>query len=163
MPANLHAARSHFSRLHPSRLHTSRRARRRLLGACAAWSVAAFAASAEQPSAKLCLNETSTPATQACLHRALDEADARLNAAYRKALAVIDGDDRGMDAAAKAAWKAQLAAAQRAWIAFRDADCGDLILSEWASGSGATGAQYACRYDRTVQRTADLLSRYPLH
>ena len=154
----------------PSNPPASRRGPRILILLLGAWAAcgpiagaSAEKPSAEQPSAKLCLDETSTPATQACLHRALDAADARLNAAYRKAMSVIDTDDRGMDAAAKATWKAQLAAAQRAWIAFRDADCGDLIFSEWANGSGGTGAQYACRYDRTVQRTADLLSRYPLH
>ncbi|GJE19451.1 lysozyme inhibitor LprI family protein [Methylobacterium marchantiae] len=85
-----------------------------------------------------------------------------LNAAYRKALAVIDQDDRGEDAKAKAAWKAPLTAAQRAWIAFRDVDCGDLVLSEWNNGSGATVTGYACRYDKTVQRRDEILSRYPL-
>ncbi|WP_019906490.1 lysozyme inhibitor LprI family protein [Methylobacterium sp. 77] len=119
--------------------------------------------STNQPSVKLCATETSDVGTQACLHKALDGADTALNAAYRKALSVIDTDDRGEDAKAKAAWKAQLAAAQRAWIAFRDADCGDLVLSEWSGGSGANAAGYACRYDKTVQRTNDILSRYPLH
>lgn len=120
------------------------------------------AARADQPSAKLCLKETSTPGTEACMHRALDDADAKLNAAYKKALSVIENDDREQDPKAKATWKAQLAAAQRAWIAFRDADCGDLIFSEWNNGSGTTAALYACRYDKTVQRTAEILSRYPL-
>ena len=96
------------------------------------------------------------------MHRALDDADAKLNAAYKKALSVIDNDDREQDPKAKATWKVQLAAAQRAWIAFRDADCGDLIFSEWNNGSGTTAALYACRYDKTVQRTAEILSRYPL-
>ncbi|GJD54059.1 hypothetical protein OPKNFCMD_6840 [Methylobacterium crusticola] len=97
------------------------------------------------------------------MHKALDEADRKLNAAYKKAQLVIEQDDRGQDGKARAAWTAQLAAAQRAWIAFRDADCGDLVVSEWNSGSGATAAAYACRYDKTVQRTEEILSRYPLH
>jgi uncharacterized protein YecT (DUF1311 family) len=118
---------------------------------------------ADQPSAKLCLNETSTPGTTDCMARALQEADAKLNAVYKKAMSVIDHDDRTQDPSAKAVWKTQLEKAQRAWIAFRDADCGDLTYSEWSNGSGANPAVPACRYDKTVQRTADLLSRYPLH
>jgi len=120
-------------------------------------------AGADQPSAKLCLTETSTPGTTACMTRALQEADAKLNAAYRKAMSVIDHDDRTPDPDARALWKTRLERAQRAWIAFRDADCGDLTDSEWANGSGANAALPACLYDKTVQRTADLLSRYPLH
>ncbi|MCJ2060925.1 DUF1311 domain-containing protein [Methylobacterium sp. J-048] len=132
-----------------------------LLVALWACALPSAGARADQPSAKLCQAATATPETQACLHKALDAADAKLNAAYKKALSVIDQDDRPPDA--KAAWKAQFTAAQRAWIAFRDADCGDLTFSEWNNGSGTTGALYACQYDKTVQRTDDILSRYPLH
>ena len=133
-----------------------------ILALAALWTcVLPFAsARADQPSAKLCRAATSTPETQTCLHKALDAADAKLNAAYKKALSVIEQDDRPLDA--KATWKAQFTAAQRAWIAFRDADCGDLTFSEWNNGSGTTGALYACRYDKTVQRTEDILRRYPL-
>ncbi|QEE41369.1 MULTISPECIES: lysozyme inhibitor LprI family protein [unclassified Methylobacterium] len=133
-----------------------------ILALAALWTCALPFASAraDQPSAKLCRAATSTPETQTCLHKALEAADAKLNAAYKKALSVIEQDDRPLDA--KATWKAQFTAAQRAWIAFRDADCGDLTFSEWNNGSGTTGALYACRYDKTVQRTEDILSRYPL-
>ncbi|AYO84442.1 lysozyme inhibitor LprI family protein [Methylobacterium brachiatum] len=131
-----------------------------ILAAFWACALPCAGARADQPSAKLCQDATSTPETQTCLHQALEAADAKLNAAYRKALSIIDQDDRPEDA--KAAWKAQFATAQRAWIAFRDADCGDLTFSEWNNGSGTTGALYACQYDKTVQRTEDILSRYPL-
>ncbi|XYD10473.1 lysozyme inhibitor LprI family protein [Methylobacterium sp. NMS12] len=134
-----------------------------VLAALLACFAASTSARAEQPSAKLCLTETSTPSTTDCMNRALQEADAKLNAAYKKALSVIDHDDRTQDPGAKALWRTQLEKAQRAWIAFRDADCGDLTYSEWANGSGANPAVPACLYDKTVQRTADLLSRYPLH
>lgn len=133
-----------------------------VLATLLACGIPTAAALADQPSAKLCLNETSTPGTQACMHRALNDADLKLNAAYKKAMSVIDQDDRQQDPKAKADWKTQLAGAQRSWIAFRDADCGDLTFSEWDNGSGTTAALYACRYDKTVQRTAEILSRYPL-
>lgn len=129
----------------------------------------AAGARADQPSAKLCTKAQSTPETQLCMEKAFTEADKKLNAAYQKALSVIDHDDGEDDqdpkakAKYKADWKARLAAAQRAWIAFRDADCGDLTISEWHGGTGMGPALDACKYDKTVQRTDDLLSRYPLH
>ncbi|MCJ2140225.1 lysozyme inhibitor LprI family protein [Methylobacterium sp. E-066] len=107
-------------------------------------------AQADQPSVKLCQAATATPETQACLHKALDAADAKLNAAYKKVLSIIDQDDRPQDS--KAAWKAQFTAAQRARIAFRDADCGDLTFSEWNNGSGTTAALYACKTPASTTR-----------
>lgn len=142
---------------------TSRRSGFLVFAVLLALAGSATAVSAAQPSAKLCATENSTPETAECMEKALEGADKALNEAYRKALSVIDADDSGKDAKAKTEWKAQLAAAQRAWIAFRDADCGALIVSEWNSGSGTTTATYACLYDKTVQRTGDILSRYPLH
>ena len=71
--------------------------------ACLAVSTSARA---EPPSAKLCLTETSAPGTTDCMNRALHEADAKLNAAYKKALSVIDHDDRTQDPDARAQWKA---------------------------------------------------------
>lgn len=116
---------------------------------------------ADQPSAKLCLSATSTPEGVQCMDQALSDADRKLNAAYRKALSVIaQSTDRPQ--VQRAAWKQQLTAAQQAWIAFRDADCGDLVASEWNGGTGTSQAILACRYDKTVQRTDEILSRYPL-
>jgi uncharacterized protein YecT (DUF1311 family) len=47
----------------------------------------------------------------ACLQRRIDAADAALNRTYRAALAGLDPESR-----------ARLQAAQRAWVAFREAD-----------------------------------------
>lgn len=129
----------------------------------AAALLAAVPAQAAPSSSKLCNDPNfATPQINACMEKAADDADHKLNVAYKKALAVIDGDgDRTADQ--KAHWRAQLTAAQRAWIAFRDADCGDLVVTEWNGGTGMGSALSACRYDLTVQRTDEILSRYPLH
>ena len=50
-----------------------------------------------------------------------------------------------------------LRAAQRAWIAFRDAECG-LAFARWGSGSMRTIAAEGCRLDMTAARTIDLFS-----
>jgi uncharacterized protein YecT (DUF1311 family) len=95
----------------------------------------------------------------ACLEAALRRADAALNEAYRRAQAAIDAD--GMAGAAdRAAWKRALQAAQRAWIAFRDADCGEVVGYEWHQGSGSGPATLACRLDKTERRARELTERY---
>ena len=123
---------------------------------------AAAPALAEQPSANLCTDPSfGTPQIAACMEKAAAEADKRLNDAYRKAISIIEKDsDRTPEQ--KVAWRQALLVSERAWTAFRDADCGDLTVIEWNSGSGTGTAIAACRYDKTVQRTAELLARYPL-
>lgn len=95
-----------------------------------------------------------------CLTAALASADAALNAAYEKALAAIAADAE-TPAADKTSWKAELQAAERAWIAFRDANCKfALIGAEWHNGSGTTSAQQACVLAMTLQRADELTKRY---
>ena len=125
--------------------------------------LAAAPALADAPSSKLCLDPSfGTPQIEACMEKAAAEADKRLNEAYRKAIAIIEKDpDRTPDQ--KVAWRQRLLVSERAWTAFRDADCGDLTVMEWNSRSGTGTALAACRYDKTIQRTAELHSRYPLN
>ncbi|GHE58871.1 hypothetical protein GCM10019059_17980 [Camelimonas fluminis] len=97
---------------------------------------------------------------QACLARALPGADAALNDAWRKALASV-GNNASLNAADRAAWRDNLLASQRAWLAFRDANCKfGLIAAEWSNGGGATPAQQACVLSLTLQRANELTRRY---
>jgi uncharacterized protein YecT (DUF1311 family) len=50
--------------------------------------------------------------------------------------------------------KARLRAAQRAWLAFRDADCASRQDEDWGTLSRITAN--ACVLRRTVERTIDL-------
>lgn len=96
---------------------------------------------------------------QACLAKALPKADVALNEAWRKALAAIDSASAAD--ADKAAWRDNLRAAQRSWLAFRDANCKfELIAAEWSNGSGSTPAQQACTLAMTLQRASELNKRY---
>lgn len=99
-----------------------------------------------------------TPAFQQCLDRPegqstagmvqcagaeLEIQDAALNAAYRN-----------LTAALNARQKANLVKAQRAWIAFRDADCAARHDPDW--GSMSTINANFCMLQRTVERTIEL-------
>lgn len=98
-----------------------------------------------------------------CLKTALSEADTALNTAYKIAQAAVEADAESTPST-KQAWQADLVEAQRAWIAFRDANCKfELIAAEWQNRSGATSAQQACVIALTLQRTEELTKRYTLN
>jgi len=85
----------------------------------------------------------STYGMVACASAELKIQDARLNVAYRKAMAGLN-----------ARQKAKLLAAQRAWIAFRDAECASFEDEDWGTISRINGAD--CVLTMTVKRTIDL-------
>ena len=82
-----------------------------------------------------------------CTQKELGIQDQRLNATYRKTMAELN--DRQ---------KAKLVAAQRAWIAFRDAECASYHDEDWGTMSQVVAA--GCVVRMTVQRTIDL-EHYP--
>lgn len=78
-----------------------------------------------------------------CMGDELKVQDARLNAAYAKAMADLTP-----------AQKESLRTAQRAWVAFRDADCQSLVSEDWGTASRVAGNE--CMVRRTVERTLEL-------
>jgi uncharacterized protein YecT (DUF1311 family) len=96
-----------------------------------------------------------------CLGGLLTRDDAVLNRVYKQAMASIDTDDY-MEPSDRETWKKTLRNAQRAWIAFKEIDCGELIFYEWWGGTGSGIAALACKIDLTRSRTADLTARYEL-
>ena len=84
-----------------------------------------------------------------CAHREFDAADAARNAAYRRIVARLAGQTEARQLLTKA---------QRAWVAFRDAECG-------FSASGVQGGSIQpmivsmCQTDLTKART-EALRRY---
>ncbi|WP_442109557.1 lysozyme inhibitor LprI family protein [Pseudomonas sp. NUPR-001] len=57
-------------------------------------------------------NAATTVASKACIGAEIEQQDARLNAAYKSAMAALEPAQQG-----------QLRDAQRAWIKYRDANC----------------------------------------
>ncbi|MGF7159976.1 uncharacterized protein YecT (DUF1311 family) [Rhodoligotrophos appendicifer] len=116
-------------------------------------------ASAQWSPPSLCDARSDKFAAETCLQEALAKARQALQLSYAKARSVI-ATDAETSPDQKAKWEQDLTASQRAWEAYRDADCGDLILDEWHSGSGATYAQMSCVVSKTQSRAAELSSRY---
>jgi uncharacterized protein YecT (DUF1311 family) len=89
----------------------------------------------------------------ACLSAQLARDDRSLNDAYRKRLAEAAKTDKflGKDSAGE---RSSLVAAERAWIAYRDAQCG--YLSSRNQGSDAKQVDLRCRIALTGDRTTDL-------
>ena len=85
----------------------------------------------------------STMGTVQCIGVELKVQDAALNAAYRALVADMTPDQ-----------KAGLQKAQRAWIAFRDADCAARYSPDWGTISSITANM--CVLQRTVERTLEL-------
>ena len=82
-----------------------------------------------------------------CIADELTVQNAALNAAYRKSAADLTP-----------AQKAKLTAAERAWIAFRDADCASREDEGWGTLSRVMAN--LCVLNRTIERTIDL-EHYP--
>ena len=67
------------------------------------------------------------------LFKAFQEADAKLNAVYKNVLAHIAESDleKPYD---RESWEKAMRESQRAWVAFRDADCKGAVPMEWSAG-----------------------------
>ncbi|TCZ54221.1 lysozyme inhibitor LprI family protein [Roseicella aquatilis] len=94
-----------------------------------------------------------------CNDAAIRAADAQLNETWRLVLHQVDTAE-GLSAADRTAWRNALRDAQRAWIAFRDADCGAPIQYQYNGGTGGPLASLACILDRTRHRTRELTDLY---
>jgi uncharacterized protein YecT (DUF1311 family) len=92
-----------------------------------------------------CYNDpdSTTLSLRQCIGEEFKRQDARLNGAYAQAM-------RNLDTAAQA----RLRTAQRAWIAFRDADCQAVLAAN--GGTMAPMLADLCYLDRTAQRADEL-------
>ncbi|MCK8782882.1 DUF1311 domain-containing protein [Roseomonas sp. NAR14] len=106
-----------------------------------------------------CDRLTSTAQQGECLEAALNRAETAMNQAFERALHVIDNDS-GTVSTQRTNWRRAMQVSQRAWLAFRDADCGELIAYEWGQGTGMGPATLACRLDKTERRERELTARY---
>jgi uncharacterized protein YecT (DUF1311 family) len=106
-----------------------------------------------------CDNANSTVEMNFCADKDFAAADRALNAAYRSVL--TDAKKRDVEPPYDAKhFEDALRASQRAWVAYRDADCKDLVAQEWSGGTGTTSAVLGCMTEKTKQRTKDLKERF---
>jgi uncharacterized protein YecT (DUF1311 family) len=121
------------------------------------WAMSAAAQDEVDPAS--CAEALSTAAMNRCADAEFSKADADLNAVYQKALASIPefAGDPPWDAKS---WEEALRTSQRAWVAFRDAECDKHVAMFWTNGSGATVDILGCKTEKTEQRTKELKDRY---
>lgn len=103
-----------------------------------------------------CANQITNHDMQICASADLDAADKALNAAYKKALATIKAREDVPPPFDNKAYEAALRSAQRAWVAFRDAECNTVIPFTWTHGTGGPIAVLGCLTTHTITRTKDL-------
>ncbi|MEH3144303.1 MAG: DUF1311 domain-containing protein [Methylobacterium frigidaeris] len=102
--------------------------------------------------------DVGAPVQVYCLGKAQDLADHALNDLYRRMQAGIDKNAPSKTDAAK--WKDDLKAAQQAWIKYRDADCSDLVATEYHHGTGMGAGMGSCTLMKTAARVQELQDRY---
>ena len=104
---------------------------------------------ASAPSAQIvCEQGTSQAALAACAEVELARSDVELNDVYARTIRSLSRDD-----------VAELRAARRAWIRFRDLDC-ETVGSASEGGSVAPYELARCLTEHTTARTATLRARY---
>lgn len=108
-----------------------------------------------------CDKATNTFELNACSEQQLAKADDELNAVYAKVIKHIT-ENAGEKPYDEKSWREALKNSQRAWIAFRDADCKGLVPMSWTGGTATSGEVLGCMIDMTVARTKDLQNRYEL-
>lgn len=120
---------------------------------------AASAARAEDEDRIDCNNAMSTVEMNYCEGLDFDKADAELNKVYKMALGSIP--DIAMEPPFDAkSWEEALRASQRAWVAFRDAECERHVPMGWTGGTGTTVAVLGCKSSLTRARTKSLKDQY---
>lgn len=106
-----------------------------------------------------CANARNTVEINFCADREYAAADAALNDIYKQALAALAKSD-GEKPYDPKSWETALRASQRAWIAFRDADCKGLEPMQWSGGTGTTAAVLGCMTQLTQERIRVLKERF---
>ena len=104
-----------------------------------------------------CDKAVSTPEYNLCSERAWQAADSKLNAGFAGAIDFIKTRDQPKPFD-KVSWEKALRASQRAWVAFREADCKGLVPMSWTGGTGTTSAVLDCMTTKTKIRTEELLA-----
>lgn len=104
-----------------------------------------------------CEREDSTVALNECSKFGFDEADRELNLEYQQVLKDLRTLAKASDDVSK--MKAALVKAQRAWVAFRDADCDAVTITtlEGVSETLCTLAAWRSTQDSVARRFATLL------
>ena len=106
-----------------------------------------------------CSNAMNTHDMNICAQEELDNADTALNAIYKTSLAAIPGMASEQPYDAKT-WEQALRASQRAWVAFRDAECNGHVSLFLTGGTATTAEVLSCMTQMTQARAKSLKEQY---
>ncbi|MCB1505993.1 MAG: DUF1311 domain-containing protein [Hyphomicrobiaceae bacterium] len=113
-----------------------------------------------QPEADIdCSNAMSTAEINSCADRAFDAADKKLNQVYQQAITRIP-EFATVPPFDQKKWEETLRNSQRAWLAYRDAQCKDHVALFWGGGSGTSAAVLGCMTEKTKERTREIEEDY---
>jgi uncharacterized protein YecT (DUF1311 family) len=107
-----------------------------------------------------CGNKDNQAAMNMCQAEAADRADAEMNRVWRQVYPAMQSEDRDYDRPkmggdTEPGFAAALLASQRAWLAFRDAQC-RIESYEWRGGSMQAFRESQCLTDINLARTRQL-------
>jgi uncharacterized protein YecT (DUF1311 family) len=105
---------------------------------------AAFSVSAQQKKPDPCPDAQSQAEMNQCAGKAYKAADAELNQAYQKLVAMLDDEE-----------KTQLKNVETAWLKYRDANC-EFVADQFKGGSIRPMIYAFCLADMTRNRTAEI-------
>jgi uncharacterized protein YecT (DUF1311 family) len=113
------------------------------------------------PSHRLCNPDRikQTNAWVDCLQKALDESEAKLDAAAGKIAAKMQAGDV-LEEPNRTANRTLFETAQKQWLAVRDQDCKSFGAHRAGLGFGAVQFRLTCLLDETVYRVDSLRARY---
>lgn len=130
------------------------------IAACAAVLPCGTFAEPKAPLSCTSPSPKSTLEINECAMRKYKARDRDMNEAYKALTASLKPVDAS-DTTDYAAVETQLMAAQKSWVAFRDADC-NALRKFYEQGTIRTVLHVGCLIDRTVQRTKELKAWLPL-
>lgn len=87
-----------------------------------------------------------------CIFSAYEKADQELNTVYQNIVSKLKNNESDTDSSEILK---RLVSAERAWIAFRDADC-SLAATEMLNGSGESTINGSCLVEKTLNRIDEL-------
>ncbi|TDK39183.1 DUF1311 domain-containing protein [Rhizobium deserti] len=125
-----------------------------LLGLCGCVLLIDGPAPAQEPDVDCSKAETQVEMTY-CSEQEFNEADKRLNTQYQRVRKAMKTWDADADLPASEGADAALVRAQRAWIAYRDAQC-EFYGFQGHGGSIEPQLIYDCQRDLTVKRTTEI-------
>lgn len=123
---------------------------------CSAVGLVAAVVAASPAMAGECDNAASTVELNACSDKAFQRADRDLNSTYQELIRSIGTRDFGDPPYDAKSYERALRESQRAWVAFRDAECKGLVPIQWSGGTGSAAAVLGCMTEETKRRTESL-------